>query len=215
MSMANGNSTGREIDMDKASQPKRRAQRRQAKITAVGDLPFMQDIAREVAASDAVGSEIEPVLGQALQRLQQVIEERDTREQAIPTAAIPDAPIGQLDLWPEPQRGSPNPFLRSALFSAIQSEHRRQLEQNPAKATENTAPVAIVSQAGTSIAYKGKQLDQFDLDVWLQAIHFARRQPLGNDCFFRGSEFLRAIGVKGDGKTAYDLLDEALNRLTD
>ena len=30
----------------------------------------------------------------------------------------------QLPLWPEPKRGTPNSFIRSALFAAIQSKDR-------------------------------------------------------------------------------------------
>src|SRR5947208_14980172 len=35
------------------------------------------------------------------------------------------AEIVQLPLWPEPARAMPNPALRSALFSAVQSKGRR------------------------------------------------------------------------------------------
>ena len=32
------------------------------------------------------------------------------------------AQVIQLPLWPEPKRGTPNSFIRSALFAAIQSK---------------------------------------------------------------------------------------------
>ena len=37
--------------------------------------------------------------------------------------------VVQLPLWPEPKRGAPNSFIRSALFAAIQSKDRQFLKE--------------------------------------------------------------------------------------
>lgn len=71
----------------------------------------------------------------------------------------------------------------------------------------------IATQKGISIAYQGQQLDQYDFDVWLQAIHWAKAQPVGTECMFPGHAFLKQIGRTG-GKENYEILDESLTRLT-
>jgi hypothetical protein len=88
-------------------------------------------------------------------------------------AARPPAKLIQLPLWPEPVRGAPNSFLRSALFAAIQGKTRTRLKKQ-----------LLGSLQGVSVRYTGEQLDQSDLDVWEQAVHLARRHPLGNVCHF-------------------------------
>jgi hypothetical protein len=151
-----------------------------------------------------------------VKRMQKTAQEiEDARKDKEPTteAVLPDPPYCQLDLWPEPERGSPNTFLRSALFAAIQSEKRQVLQGPQTSPTKKPRGVGITSQAGFAIEYAGVQLDQYDLDVWLQSIHLARCQPLGTDCEFRGSAFLKAIGRK-NGFAQYEDLNESLDRLT-
>ncbi len=94
----------------------------------------------------------------------------------------------QLPLWPEPQRASPNAFLRSALFPAIQGKNRRYVKNE-----------LIATQQGYEIRFLGQQLDQSDFDIWLQAAHLARCSPLGTECRFTGRGFLKAIGRTGGG----------------
>jgi hypothetical protein len=63
--------------------------------------------------------------------------------------------------------------LRSALFAAIQGKTRARLKKQ-----------LLGSVQGVAVRYTGEQLDQSDLDVWEQAVHLARRHPLGNVCHF-------------------------------
>lgn len=107
----------------------------------------------------------------------------------------------QLPLWPDPKRGSPNAFLRSALFPAIQGKNRTFLKK-----------VLLPSQKGYVIKYTGEQLDQSDNDVWLQAVHLARCSPLGTICTFTGRGFLKAIG-RHHGGHDHDWLKEVIVRL--
>jgi hypothetical protein len=112
-----------------------------------------------------------------------------------------DALVVQLPLWPEPARGTPNSFLRSALFAAIQGKGRRFLKN-----------ALLGAQKGYSVKFTGQQLDQSDLDVWEHAVHLARSHPLGNVCCFRANAFLKAIG-RSNGKKDYIWLNESLTRL--
>jgi hypothetical protein len=95
----------------------------------------------------------------------------------------------QLPLWPEPQRASPNAFLRSAVFPAIQGKTRRYMKKE-----------IIAAQNGYEINFTGQMLDQSDFDIWMQAAHIARSSPLGTECHFTGRGFLKSIGRSGGGK---------------
>ena len=119
---------------------------------------------------------------------------------ATPDPGLP-AKVIQLPLWPEPLRGTPNSFLRSALFAAIQGKTRRWMKKE-----------FLGSLQGISVSFTGQQLDQSDLDVWEQAVHLARLHPVGNVCYFTGYAFLKALG-RSAGKGDYQWLDDALERL--
>ncbi len=117
---------------------------------------------------------------------------RESIQSAVPQGVPPEPPraaqIIQLPLWPEPQRASPNAFLRSAVFPAIQGKTRRYMKNE-----------LIAAQQGYEIRFMGQQLDQSDFDVWLQAAHLARCSPLGTECRFTGRGFLKSIGRTGGG----------------
>lgn len=107
----------------------------------------------------------------------------------------------QLPLWPESVRGTPNSFLRGALFAAIQGKERRYIKG-----------VVLAAQPGVEIRFTGMQLDQFDLDVWEQAVQLAAKHPLGNVCHFKIKAFLRELG-RHDGKTDREGLMDSFRRL--
>jgi hypothetical protein len=119
----------------------------------------------------------------------------------LPDPLPPASKIIQLPLWSEPLRGTPNSFLRSALFAAIQGKTRRWMKKE-----------FLGSLQGMSVSFTGQQLDQSDLDVWEQAVHLARLEPLGNTCQFTGYAFLKALG-RSVGKGDYKWLDDAFTRL--
>lgn len=97
-------------------------------------------------------------LAATLERIGQNIQKRE------------EARVYQLPFWPEPVRGTPNAFLRSALFPAIQGKDRQPLK----------AGTLLAAQRDIAIRFTGWQFDQSDLDVWEQAAHLARQHPLGN-----------------------------------
>jgi hypothetical protein len=184
------------------------------KLTHIGDVPLSKETAALFMPADTDPG-VEAIA--IVTRMQKLAKSEPKAEDPPPPGAeLPDPGAYQLNLWSEPERGGPNPFLRSALFAAIQSEHREQIQgPSPANKTEPVPPGQIVTQKGLSVAYKGQQLDQYDLDVWLQAIHWARWQTTGAaDCAFKGNAFLKQLGRSG-GKINYDLLNKSLTRLTD
>jgi hypothetical protein len=153
-------------------------------------------------------------LSRVLQRFQKTAEQRQAKD-ATEGRTEPPAPapgkIYQLPLWPEPVRGGPNALLRSALFAGIHSKKRQRLGTltTPDKEPEG---VIIASQDGINIKYAGTQLNQYDADVFFEALHRARHHPLETECFFRGYDFLKAIG-RQNGKREYEDLHDSLKRL--
>jgi hypothetical protein len=110
--------------------------------------------------------------------------------------------IVQLPLWPELSRGIPNSILRSALFGIVRRGRRRYVDK-----------ALIASWPDISIRYTGINLDQSDLDVWLLAVHLARRQNLGSQIRFSAYGFLNSIG-RSKGKQNRDWLKNVFTRLT-
>jgi hypothetical protein len=137
----------------------------------------------------------------AIERMRKLAQQRESAE----VKATPEQPqtskIIQLPLWPEPTRGTPNSFLRGALFAAIQGKERRALKGE-----------LLACQKGYEIRFTGWQLDQSDLDVWEQAAHLAAKNPLGNVCLFRIKAFLIELD-RATGKSDREWLKNSFRRL--
>lgn len=110
--------------------------------------------------------------------------------------------VVQLPLWPEPKRGAPNSFIRSALFAAIQGKDRQFIKE-----------ALLASQDGITIKFTGEQLTQADLDVWETIVHLAREQPLGSVASFTAHGLLKALGLS-TGLSQHKQLHSTLLRLT-
>ncbi len=110
--------------------------------------------------------------------------------------------VVQLPLWPEPKRGAPNSFIRSALFAAIQGKDRQFMKE-----------AVLASQDGIVVKFTGEQLNQADLDVWETIVHLARDQPLGTFCSFSAHGLLKAMGLN-TGNSQHKQLHSTLIRLT-
>jgi hypothetical protein len=115
----------------------------------------------------------------------------------------PDAVIRQLPLWEESVRGLPNALARSALFTAA----NRSVER------ENFKGRRIAAVRGIEILYTGEELRQEDGDVFLQIIHLARQQPLGEIVEFSGYGLLKELGWT-TAKGSYVRLRESIDRLS-
>jgi hypothetical protein len=112
------------------------------------------------------------------------------------------AQVIQLPLWAEQQRGTPNSFLRSSLFAAVQGKDRRFLKEE-----------VLASQNGITVKFTGEQLNQSDLDVWETLVHLAREHPLGHVCGFTAHGLLKALGLH-TGNTDHKWLHSVIIRLT-
>jgi hypothetical protein len=124
-----------------------------------------------------------------LDRLQKKVDERSLSKEL----KLPD--------WPNTKRGTPNSFLRSALFSAIQSKDRVFLKN-----------AVLASQEGFTVKFTGEQLNQEDLTLWETLVHLAKDQPLGNICEFTAYGILQSMGL-GDGGIERDRLHIGIIRL--
>jgi len=108
-----------------------------------------------------------------------------------------------LPTWPDAMRGMPNVIARSALFGIIQRGKRKYVEGQK---------IAIPAVTGVTILHTGPQLDQNDLDVWLQCLHLTRNQAIGTPIRFTSCAFLRSIG-RNTGKRDYEWLQGVFRRL--
>ena len=131
-----------------------------------------------------------PALKQALDSMQDAIQRKET------------AKVYQLPFWPEPDRGVPNEFSRSALFAAIQAKDRTYLDNQQ-----------IASQEGCTITYTGQRLDQTHLDVFEGIMHIGRGVHEGNHVRFTAHHLLRLIG-RDTGSSQHKWLFRTLQQLT-
>jgi TrfA protein len=139
-------------------------------------------------------------LGLTAQQLQELEErKRNTLEVARQRE---EAQVVQLPLWREDRRGTPNDFLRSALFAAIQSKDRKMLDG-----------VVLVSQKNMTVRFTGKQLNQEDLDVWEAILHLSNKIPLGTEVSLTGYSILKALKLPMGGEQRRRL-EESIDRLT-
>ena len=135
-------------------------------------------------------SENNKKLNMGLTRLQKTADERERNA------------VIQLPLWPEPKRGTPNSFIRSALFAAIQSKDRVFLKD-----------ATLASQKGIAVKFTGEQLNQEDLTVWETLAHLARQHPLGETCEFSAHSLLKSLGMH-TGLSQHKQLHSTIIRLT-
>ena len=120
---------------------------------------------------------------------------RKKEEERLETGVI------YLPTWREDRRGSPNSFLRSALFAAIQSKDRLDLKK-----------AEIFSQEGITVTYTGEQLNQEDMTVWLALVDLMKKDPLGTECKFTAHEILKHMGLEIGG-SGYERLNDAIVRM--
>ena len=86
-------------------------------------------------------------------------------------------------------RAMPNHIARSSLFAPV-ARGRRKMHDG----------TILQSRGDAEIRYSGKQLDEAQADVWMQAMKEAQRQPLGTPVVINRTDFLRAIGRTKGGE---------------
>lgn len=85
-------------------------------------------------------------------------------------------------------RAMPNHIARSSLFAPV-ARGRRKLHDG----------TILQSRGDAEIRFSGKQLDEAQADVWMQAMKEAQRQPLGTPVVINRRAFLQAIGRTDTG----------------
>ena len=170
-------------------------------LTGLMDAVRTREMSEKGVTPEKTLEQIKAEIGEKRPRktLEQIRAEIDERRKPAPLP--PRQNVVQLPLWPEPTRGAPNSFLRSALFAAIQGKTRRYMKGE-----------LLAAQKGISVKFTGMQLDQSDLDVWQQAVDYAKGHPLGNVCHFKANGFLKEMG-RSNGKANYIWLQDAIDRL--
>jgi hypothetical protein len=111
-------------------------------------------------------------------------------------------PMTSLPNWPSAIRGTPNACLRSALFAGIQGKERIAYKKR----------TLLAAVDGIEVRYLGIQLNQSDLDVWMQIVHLSRQQLPGFSVTFSAHALLTALG-RGSGKSQHEWLKESMARL--
>jgi hypothetical protein len=130
----------------------------------------------------------------------------DQKPEPVPVVQSPasraDTPRSAtvLPWWPKEVRGVPNLLIRTALFGVVRRGWREYLDRVP-----------IASRGNITITYSGPQLDQADLDVWMQILEMRKGQELGR-LEFSASSFLRSIG-RGTDNRSIEWLYSSLARL--
>lgn len=85
-------------------------------------------------------------------------------------------------------RAMPNHIARSSLFAPV-ARGRRKMHDGS----------ILQSRGDAEIRFSGKQLDEAQADVWMQAMKEAQRQPLGEAVTINRRAFLQAIGRTDTG----------------
>lgn len=98
-------------------------------------------------------------------------------------------------------RAMPNHIARSSLFAPV-ARGRRKLHDG----------TVLVSRSDAEIRFKGKQLDEAQADVWMQAMHEASKHALGVSVVINRATFLKAIGRATSGQN-YDWLHRTMEDL--
>lgn len=109
--------------------------------------------------------------------------------------------IAQLPIWESDRRGAPAELMRSALFGVVKRGSRKAVELQ-----------LLASWKRTEIRYTGFQLDQADLDCWLQALDIAKMYPLGIEVYFTARSFLAEMGRNNTGN-AHRWLRRSIGRM--
>lgn len=129
------------------------------------------------------------------QRFQKLAESKKYKPRVIEA-------LKTIPSWPSTVRGTPNACLRSALFAGIQGNERIAYKKR----------TLLASVDGIEVRYLGVQLNQSDLDVWMQIVHLSRQQLPGFNVTFSAHAMLNALG-KGTGKSQHEWLKESMARL--
>lgn len=178
-------------------------------IPAINNLPIEElknlGVARQGPGGRVkkVDSETNPAIRQA--RITQSLAKIEERtQQGLQRKAIAfDSRILQttFPFWDDSNRGVPNPFIRSGLFSVRTTAERKFIEN-----------MEVPSLSNYNISYTGQDLQQDDLSVWLSLINMARDQPMSEAVYFTGYQLVKDLGWRMHSES-YKRAQESIKRL--
>lgn len=115
--------------------------------------------------------------------------------------ATPVALQALLPLWDEDHRGVPNPLIRSGLFSVRQTPKR-----------ESYIDEHIASLSNFHVLYRGIELRQDDLSVWMALLTMSRKFPVDAPILFSGYGLIKDLGWRLHSES-YARAKECIERL--
>lgn len=148
----------------------------------------------------------------SLEQLMSDLEQKHSRGQAGEAGETSTektkAEVVQLPLWSQTDYGIPTSILQSSLFAPVQPGRRRNVGTFDDFET-------LAAWPGLVVNFKGKQLDQNDLDTLLQAIQIHQSRGdlrISEYLPIRIKGFLRGLG-RGAGQTDREWLHGSMERL--
>jgi hypothetical protein len=131
-----------------------------------------------------------PKRKKSFEELAEGVRQRAAKAQATAEQQAAETPRQMfLPGMDEFMRAMPNHIARSSLFAPVAAGRK--------KIHDGTV---LVSRGDALIRFKGKQLDEAQADVWMQAMHEASKQPLGESVVINRAAFLKAIGRNTSGE---------------
>lgn len=121
----------------------------------------------------------------------------------VPSSASIEQRVLQavLPLWDDENRAVPNHFIRSGLFTVNSGLQR-----------EFIPDLKIASLSNLDVLYRGEELHQSDLTVWMALINLARNKPLSEGIFFTGYQIVTDCGWRLHSDS-YKKVKDAIKRL--
>lgn len=163
-------------------------------IQAESDTPSLEKLPTSTPKGHRVRGGAQASMQWAKDRAAQALAKRQSQNEALVLQHV-------LPLWNDEHRGVPNPMIRSGLFGTKTSSNRQFLKSE-----------AIASLSNYDIVYKGEELLQDDLSVWMALLNMAARQPFGDAIFFSGYELVRDLGWRMHSDS-YRRAKESISRL--
>ncbi|WP_052044849.1 plasmid replication initiator TrfA (plasmid) [Candidatus Arsenophonus nilaparvatae] len=156
---------------------------------------------RKNKSPDRVADKINAILNREDELSASPIPNTTMNSQSLNTISKEENKKKYLPISKKTQIPAPNVVLRSALFGVVKRGSRK-YEKNVLKTTLN----------GYTVKFTGEQLDQSDLDVWLECLQRCQDSPLGYTVRFAAHNFLLSI-QRNTGKSDHEWLKNSLLRL--
>lgn len=155
-------------------------------------IPFGDIIVPTLFGTDALGEQSSPAAGtpnkavRSQARSEAFLRERTAQAQArLAAKSTQDDPQQQVlalihPKWDEARRGVPNPLVRSGLFTTRMGARRAEIRG-----------ARIASLSTVDVSYKGEELRQDDLSVWMAIVSLGRNKTVGDFLFFSAYQLIK------------------------